>query len=92
MYDVIFYKDKNGNDPIKEYLHELKEKSKSNKNDRIHFEKTIAYIKALQTYGTRIGVPAVKHIAGGLWELRPLNNRIIFFTGKITHLFCCTIL
>ena len=68
MFDVIFYKDKDGNDPIKEYLYELKEKSRTIKNDRIHFEKTVAYIKALQTYGTRIGVPTVKHIDGSLWD------------------------
>ena len=28
MYEVIFYKDKNGNEPIKEYLFELKKMPK----------------------------------------------------------------
>jgi phage-related protein len=79
VYDVIFYKDKNGDEPIKDYIYELARKGQTNKNDRIHAEKIIACIKALKTYGTRIGSPTVKHIDGSIWELRPLDNRIFFF-------------
>lgn len=79
MYDVIFYKDTNGREQIKEYLYELRRKSLTSKNDRILFEKILAYIKALQQYGTRTGAPIVKHIDGDIWELRPINNRIFFF-------------
>ncbi len=79
MFKVVFYKDKNGNEPIKDLLIALSKKSKSSKNDRIQFNKISAYIKALQEYGTRIGRPVVKHIDGDLWELRPLENRIFFF-------------
>lgn len=79
MYDIIFYKDKSGNEPIKSFIYELKEKAKTSKHDRIQFEKIITYLGALQEYGTRIGKQKVKHIDGSLWELRPLENRIFFF-------------
>ncbi|MBS3970665.1 MAG: type II toxin-antitoxin system RelE/ParE family toxin [Clostridia bacterium] len=82
MYEVIFYKDRLGNEPIKEYLYALKKKGLKSKNDRILAEKILAYIKALQDYGTRVGAPIVKHIDGDIWELRPLNNRILFFYWK----------
>jgi phage-related protein len=79
MYEIIFYKDKHGNEPIKEYIYKLAQKGQTNKNDRIQAEKILAYIKALAEYGTRIGEPIVKHLEGSLWELRPLENRIFFF-------------
>ena len=82
MYEVIFYKDLQGREPIKEYLYELKQKSLTSKSDRILFEKILAYIKALQQYGTRTGTSIVKHVDGSIWELRPLNNRIFFFYWK----------
>lgn len=77
MYSVKFYKDKNGHEPLKEYLLELG--SKTDKNSRINFNKIRDYIKALSIYGTRVGEPFVKHISGEIWELRPLRNRILFF-------------
>lgn len=61
MYDVIFYKDAADNEPIKEYLYELKKKSLTSKKDRILLEKILVYIKALQVYGTRTGTPIVKY-------------------------------
>lgn len=42
----------------------------------------MTHIKALETYGIRIGEPQVKHLDGNLWELRPLSHRIIFFYWK----------
>lgn len=79
MYEVIFYKDKNGNEPIKDYIYDLAKKGQKSKNERIHFEKILSYLKALEVYGTRVGSPTVKHIKGDIWELRPLDNRIFFF-------------
>jgi phage-related protein len=79
MYEVIFYKDKNGNEPIRDYIYELAQKGQTSKRERICVEKIMAYIKALEVYGTRVGAPTVKHIDGSIWELRPLNNRIFFF-------------
>lgn len=77
MYSVKFYKDKNGNEPVKEFLRELGEKT--DKNSRVNFNKIRDYIKVLGMYGTRAGEPFVKHLSGDIWELRPLRNRILFF-------------
>ena len=82
MYEVQFYRDKNGKSDIVEMLDELKEKGETSKNERINRDKILAYIGALEQYGTRIGQPIVKHIDGSIWELRPLANRIFFFYWK----------
>ena len=77
MYSVRFYKDKDGREPLKEYLKELG--AKHDKNSRVNFNKIRDYIKVLSEYGTRAGEPFVKHLDGDIWELRPLRNRILFF-------------
>ncbi|MDY5230609.1 MAG: type II toxin-antitoxin system RelE/ParE family toxin [Eubacteriales bacterium] len=77
MYSIRFYKDKDGREPLKEYLKELG--AKTDKNSRINFNKIRDYIKILSEYGTRAGEPYVKHLDGEIWELRPLSNRILFF-------------
>jgi phage-related protein len=82
MFEVEFYRDQNGNSKIVEYLDELKERSETSKTDRINRDKILAYIGALEKFGTRIGYPIVKHIDGNIWELRPIANRIFFFYWK----------
>ena len=77
MYSIRFYKDKDGREPLKEYLKELG--AKTDKNSRINFNKIRDYTKILSEYGTRAGEPYVKHLDGEIWELRPLRNRILFF-------------
>ncbi|MBQ7573537.1 MAG: type II toxin-antitoxin system RelE/ParE family toxin [Clostridia bacterium] len=77
MYSIHFYKDKNGKEPLKEYLAELGKKT--DKNSRINFNKIREYIKILSEYGTKAGEPFVKHLSGEIWELRPIRNRILFF-------------
>ncbi len=77
MYQIHFYKDKNGKEPVKEYLKKLG--TKNDKNSRINFNKIRDYIKTLSEYGTRAGEPYIKHLSGEIWELRPLRNRILFF-------------
>ncbi len=82
MYEIIFYKNKNGESDIENYLDALSIKSKNSKTDRINHTKIFSYLVALSKYGTRIGHPTVKHIEGSIWELRPLKNRIFFFYWK----------
>ncbi len=77
MYSIKFYKDKNGNEPVIQYL--LKLRSKKDKDSQINLNKINDYIEALHKYGTRVGEPYVKHLDGKIWELRPLRNRILFF-------------
>jgi phage-related protein len=82
MYEVKFYRDKSGKSEIVEYLDGLKEKGETSKSERVNRDKILAYIGALEQYGTRIGQQIVKHIDGSLWELRPIANRIFFFYWK----------
>lgn len=77
MYRIAFYKDRDGREPVKEFLAELAEKS--DKNSRVNLNKIRDYLKTLSEYGTRAGEPYVKHLDGDIWELRPLRNRILFF-------------
>ncbi|MCI5655681.1 MAG: type II toxin-antitoxin system RelE/ParE family toxin [Candidatus Pseudoruminococcus sp.] len=77
MYPVKFYKDKNGKEPVKEYIKELQ--AKKDKNSRINLNKIRDYLKTLSEYGTMAGEPYIKHLEGEIWELRPLRNRILFF-------------
>ena len=79
MFEVEFYEDRQGRQPVKEVLIELRDKASTSKDARIQFQKILTHILALESYGTRIGEPQVKHIGGSLWELRPLSHRIFFF-------------
>lgn len=78
MYDVIFYSDSKGNEPIADYITKLRQKSYTDKNARINCNKMVAYIDILCEKGTRVGEPITKHLDGDIWELRPLDNRILF--------------
>lgn len=76
MYNVVFYKDKNGKSEIEDYL--LKLQKKKDKDSRIKFNKITAYIDMLLKHGTSIGEPYIKHLDSDIWELRPLRDRILF--------------
>lgn len=78
MHDVIFYSDKKGNEPIVDFISDLRQKSHTDKNARINFNKIVAYIDLLCEKGTRVGEPVTKHLDGDIWELRPLDNRILY--------------
>lgn len=76
MHEIIFYRDKNGVEPVYEFIKALKEKE--NKDSRINLNKINDYIQALSIYGTNLPENYVKHIDGDIWELRPIRNRILF--------------
>jgi len=82
MFDVVFYSDSRGEEPIAEFINELRQKSYTDKNARINFNKIVAYIDILCEKGTRAGEPVVKHLDGDIWELRPLDNRVLFAYHK----------
>lgn len=84
MYKIYFYRDKDGNEPVLDYLKELV--SKKGKDSRIKANKINDYIQILSEYGIRAGEPYMKHIDGELWELRPLRDRI-FFVSWINNSF-----
>lgn len=77
MYNVIFYKDKKGREPVKDYIVSLK--AKRTKDSSIKFNKILDYLDLLEEHGTRAGEPYMKHLDGEIWELRPLKDRILFF-------------
>ena len=79
MYRVEFYSDKDNHSDIEEFLDELKEKSKTSKNDRIQLKQILFYIDLLSKVGTRLGDNYTKFIEDGIWELRPGFNRIFYF-------------
>lgn len=76
MYEIHFYKDKNGREPVKEYIASLV--GKKDKDSRIKANKIANYIDILRQYGTQAGEPYIKHLDGDIWELRPLRDRILF--------------
>ena len=78
MYNIEFYEDERGFSEVKEFIKELREKSRNSKDARINFNKIVAYIDILEEMGTRIGEPVTKHLDGEIWELRPLSNRILY--------------
>ena len=82
MYDVIFYDDERGNEPVKDFIDELNSRAATSKDARINLNKIIAYIDALSKYGTRVGEPVTKYLDGEIWELRPLSNRILYAFWK----------
>jgi phage-related protein len=82
LFEVEFYKDKNGEEPIKEFIDALLRKAGTSKEDRTRVKKVLAYIGALEKWGTHAGYPYIKHIEGDIWELRPLRDRIFFFYWK----------
>lgn len=77
MYEIHFYKDVKGQEPVKKFL--LKLEKKNDKDSRVNLTKIRDYLRALSIHGTQAGEPYVKHLDGKIWELRPLRNRILFF-------------
>lgn len=78
MYEIRFYKDKQGKSPIIEYLKKLR--NSKNERERKQAEKINDYIQTLKAVGKAAGLPYVKHITGEIWELRPSKDRILFFS------------
>lgn len=80
MYQIVFYKDEHGKNSIMEELERLR--SKKDKNSRINLTKTEDIINKLKIYGLSLGMPYIRKINDEIWEMRPLRNRILFFSYK----------
>lgn len=76
---VNFYKEESGNEPVREWLHEL------NSDDRKNIGRDIRTVQLEWP----IGSPLVKPLGNGLWEIRStLDNRnarilFVFHAGAI---------
>lgn len=76
MYNIVFYEDKKGRSPVRDYTNTLA--LKNDKNNQIKFDKIQLNIKYLEEAGTRAPKKFVKHVSDEIWELRPLRDRILF--------------
>ena len=76
MHAIYFYKDKQGNQPVLDYMRELARHD--SKDSRIKLNKLNDYIELLSQQGIRAGQPYIKHLDEEIWELRPLRDRILF--------------
>ena len=77
--DAFFYKTKNENEPVKEWLKKLSKEDK----------KTIGGNITTLQYGWPIGMPLVDSLGQGLWEIRSKLSgnkiaRVIFFMDDNT--------
>ena len=82
MYNIDFYRTENGYCDIEELLDDLQSRALTNKDARIQHKQIAQYIQFLENYGTRLGEKETKHLDEGIWELRPGNNRVLFFYFK----------
>ena len=82
MYNIEFYEDANGESELWNFLEKLREKSSTNKDCRIQYKQIVYYIELLQNNGTRLPDNITKHLDDDIWELRPGNNRVLYFFHK----------
>ena len=79
MYNVEFYETQDGKSQIWEFLEELRIKAATSKDARIQHKQASLYIELLQQNETRLNENIEKYLEDGIWELRPVNNRIFYF-------------
>ena len=82
MYNIEFYTDANGVSELWNFLDDLQKKALTNKDARIQHKQIVQYIQLLEDYGTRLGENITKHLDDNIWELRPGNNRVLYFFHK----------
>ncbi len=92
MYDIVFYRNRNDCSELEEYLLYLANKSINNKDARIQLNQIVYCIELLKRNGTVLPSTILKHLKENIWELRPGNNRVLFFYLKnnqfvLLHIF-----
>lgn len=92
MYNIIFYEDKNGYSELYEELMKIAKGAEKNKDLRIQHKQITYCVELLREQGTRLPVNIAKHLQDGIWELRPGNNRVLYFyfennTFVLLHMF-----
>ena len=79
MYTVEFYETQDGECQVWDFLEGLRIKAATNKDARIQHKQASLYIELLQQNGTHLNENITKHLEDGIWELRPVNNRVFYF-------------
>ena len=82
MFNIEFYSTADGVSELWDFLDDLQKKAVTNKDARIQHKQITQYIQLLEDHGTRLGEPVTKHLEEDIWELRPGNNRVLFFYHK----------
>lgn len=82
MYNIEFYENANGVSELWKFLDNLQQEAPNNKDARIQHKQITQYIQLLADHGTRLGENITKHLEENIWELRPGNNRVLFFFFK----------
>ena len=77
-----FYSTADETSELLDFLDDLQQKASTSKDARIQHKQISMYIQLLQDHGTRLGENITKHLEEDIWELRPGNNRVIFFFHK----------
>ena len=91
-YSIEFYETATGKSPVWDFFEELRCKSTNDKNARIQFQQMGLYMQLLQEHGFQLSNTIIKHLQDDIWELRPGNNRILYFyfenkTFVLLHVF-----
>jgi phage-related protein len=79
MYNIEFYSTEDGVSELWNFLDELQRKAATSKDARIQHKQIVLYIQLLEDHGTRLGENITKHLTEDIWELRPGNNRVLYF-------------
>lgn len=79
MFNIEFYSTADGNSELWSFLDDLQQRAATNKDARIQHKQIVQYIQLLEDHGTRLGENITKHLDDGIWELRPGNNRVLYF-------------
>ena len=82
MYKIVFYETSDGVSELWNFLDDLQQRASTNKDARIQHKQIIQYIQLLEDHGTRLGEKTTKHLDEDIWELRPGDNRVLFFYHK----------
>lgn len=82
MFTIEFYSDQHGNSEVWNFLDDLQKRASKDKNARIQHKQIVQYIQLLEDHGTRLGENITKHLEDDIWELRPGNNRVLYFFQK----------
>ena len=79
MYEIEFYETADGVSELWNFLDDLEQKAETSKDARIQHKQISFYIQLLKDHGTRLGENITKNLDEDIWELRPGNNRVLYF-------------
>ena len=79
MFRIEFYEKENGESEVWNFLESLRTSSNFNKASRIQYRQMMLYIQLLQDNGINLPSAIAKHLDENIWELRPGNNRVLYF-------------